>query len=197
MHAAVAWITAHRPTGCTFAGWGTLGAGRITAAYGTFTLPPVPGVILDRSLHVYVASDDADGAAMRVDSEVTWLPPKRPTEQIPAAVRVGTIMAMPGADLRTSRPAGRLHPVMVTDPATVARIAAVIDGLTLMPPPGTFASCPYNTGQVVGLTFRATEGGPVLAQVTSEMTGCTKVSVVSTVSRCQPCGTGIRWTSRC
>ena len=135
-------------------------------------------MILDRSLNVYVASDGADSAAMRVDSEVTWLPPKRPTEQIPAAVKVVTIMAVPGTDLRTGRPGNRVHPVMVTDPATVARIAAVIDGLPLMPPPGTFASCPYDTGQVVGLTFRATEGGPVLAQVTSEMTGCTKVSVV-------------------
>ena len=64
MHAAVAWITAHRPAAFTFAGWGTLGASGITAASGTFSLPPVPGVILDRSLHVYVASDGADSAAL-------------------------------------------------------------------------------------------------------------------------------------
>jgi hypothetical protein len=179
VHAAVAWITAHRPAGFTFAGWGTLGASGITAASGTFSLPPVAGVILDRSLDVYVARDGADSAAIRVDSEVTWLPPKPPAERIPAAAKVVTITAAPGVDPRTGRPADRSYPpVTVTDPATVARLAAVIDSLPLMPPPGTFASCPYNTGQVVDLTFRATEGGPVLARVTGEMTGCTMVSLV-------------------
>lgn len=177
MHAVFAWVTAHRPSGLTFAGRGTLGDGGITAESETYSLPPVPGVILDRSLNVYVASDGADSAAIWVDSKVAWLPPKPSAERIPAAARAVTITALPGVNVAAGGTVGRdLPPVTVTDPATVASIAKVVDGLPVMPP--DFESCPEDAGQALRLTFRAAEDGPVLAQVTGEMTGCTPVSVV-------------------
>jgi hypothetical protein len=62
----------------------------------------------------------------------------------------------------------------VTDPATVAQIAAVIDGLRQLD--GTY-SCPAEidsglmlTGML--LTFRAGPGGPVVATAGADYTGC-------------------------
>jgi hypothetical protein len=70
----------------------------------------------------------------------------------------------------------RLDPaVTVTDPAKVAAIAAVIDGLPLFPP-GTF-SCPADFGAYMKLTFRTALHGPVVAQLTAAYGGCGTVSV--------------------
>src|SRR5260370_32229234 len=67
------------------------------------------------------------------------------------------------------------HNVTVTDPAQVARIAEVIDGLGLFPA-GAF-SCPAESGAAMRLTFRASPGGPVLAQLSAPYGGCGIVSV--------------------
>jgi hypothetical protein len=63
----------------------------------------------------------------------------------------------------------------VTDPAKVARIAAVIDGLARFPA-GTF-SCPIDFGGQMRLTFFARPAGPVLARLTAQYGGCGSVSV--------------------
>jgi hypothetical protein len=63
----------------------------------------------------------------------------------------------------------------VTDPSAVARIVAVINGLTRFPD-GTF-SCPAESGGQMRLTFSARPGGPVLARLTTQYGGCGIVSV--------------------
>jgi hypothetical protein len=70
----------------------------------------------------------------------------------------------------------------VTDQATVAEIAAVIDGLSQLPS-GT-SSCPaYSvTGSwimltAMQLTFKTAPGGPVVASVTATYVGCAFVGV--------------------
>ncbi len=63
----------------------------------------------------------------------------------------------------------------VTDPAKVARIAAVIDGLARFPD-GTF-SCPGDFGGQMRLTFFAKPGGPVAARPPAQYGGCGSVSV--------------------
>ena len=65
--------------------------------------------------------------------------------------------------------------VTITDPATVAKIAAVIDGLRQLPD-GTY-SCPASAGSAmmltsVQLTFRTAAGGPVAATVGADYVGC-------------------------
>ena len=63
------------------------------------------------------------------------------------------------------------HAFAITDPATVARIAAVINGFTQVPP-GSY-SCPASTSDpTMQLTFRTSPGGPVVASVTVEYQGC-------------------------
>jgi hypothetical protein len=63
----------------------------------------------------------------------------------------------------------------VTDPAKVARIAAVIDGLARFPA-GMF-SCPADYGGQMRLTFATGPGGPAVARVAAEYGGCRGVSL--------------------
>jgi hypothetical protein len=175
MDAALAWVKAHSPSGFTFGGSGSAsGPSGVTVRFDQFTLPPVPDVIQQRSLYVSVASD-GDGTAMRVDSQVNWLPAKSPAERVPAQARVVTITAIPGSGTAPGVTPVRERPVTVTDPVTVTKIADVVNGLPLMPP-GVF-NCPFSNGEGLRLTFRATGSGPVLAQVTSQDNGCGTVTL--------------------
>jgi hypothetical protein len=178
MDATLAWVTAHRPAGFALGGSGwSSDRSVITSRFDEFTRPNVPNVLSQLSLYVSVASDGAGGTALRVDSQASWLPQKSRAERIPSAARVVTILGMPGlSGGGPIRAATRFHPpVTITDPATVTKIAKVVDGLPLMPP-GVF-SCPADNGQGVRLTFRATRNGPVLAQVTAETSGCGTVGL--------------------
>ena len=63
----------------------------------------------------------------------------------------------------------------ITDPATVAKIAAVIDGLRELPD-GTY-NCPAEVGSApmltsMQLTFRTAPGGPVVATVDADYVDC-------------------------
>jgi hypothetical protein len=63
------------------------------------------------------------------------------------------------------------HAFTITDRATVARIAAVINGFNPVGP-GTY-NCPASMSDpTMQLTFRASLGGPVVASVTAEYQGC-------------------------
>jgi hypothetical protein len=172
MDATLAWVAAHPPAGFTLGGGGsTSDASVIVSRFDQFTLPTVSGVLSERALYVSVARDGADATALRVDSQVSWLPQKSPDERIPAAAKVVTITALPGLGNGPVAPIRRVYtPVTVTDRATVTKIAAVVDGLQLMPP-GVF-SCPFSNGQGLRLTFRAALDAPILATVTADMNGC-------------------------
>jgi hypothetical protein len=67
------------------------------------------------------------------------------------------------------------HAVTITDPATVATIAALIDGLGQLPH-GTY-SCPSQADTAMmltsmQLTFRTASGGPVIATAGADYVGC-------------------------
>jgi hypothetical protein len=109
-----------------------------------------------------------------VDAQVVWLPARPAAERIPPDARVVTVTPVFG--LQPDRKLEPLDPAFtVTDPAKVARIAAVIDGLALFPD-GTF-SCPASFGAEMRLTFRTSLKGPVVAWLTAEYGGCGVVSV--------------------
>jgi hypothetical protein len=167
--AVLAWIGAHLPSGFTPAGTGA-GAGLWT---DMFALPAVPGVLTQREL-VVLATPYRGQTAIRVDAQVVWLPARPAAERVP-----------PGATVLTVTPVFGLYPdprierldraFTVTDPAKVARIAAVVNGLTRFPD-GTF-SCPAESGGQMRLTFRMRPGGAVAARVTAQYGGCGVVSV--------------------
>ena len=165
----LAWIRARLPSGFTPAGTGA-GAGLWT---DMFALPAVPGVLTQREL-VVLATPYRGQTAIRVDAQVVWLPARPAAERVPPDAAVVTVTPVFG--LYHAPRVERLdRSFTVTDPAKVARIAAVVNGLTRFPD-GTF-SCPAESGGQMRLTFRMRPGGAVAARVTAQYGGCGVVSV--------------------
>jgi hypothetical protein len=171
--AVLTWIRGHQANEFTLGGSGASGGPAADEMqFDQFVLPSVPGVLPVRWLLVTVAQDQAaDRAAIRVDSEVSWEPPKPAGERIPADAKVVTITPIAGYQ---PLPAGD-RPDTVTNPAEVAKIVAAVDGLPLFPP-GAF-HCPADFGRSMLLTFRATRSGPALAEATSQTGGCGAVTL--------------------
>lgn len=135
-----------------------------------YSLPPVPGLLDQRQLAVSAVNDGEGQTALRVDSQVTWLPAKPASERIPASAKAVTISASPGVIRDGKVPA----PVTITSAATVEKIASLVEGLPVFPP-GRY-SCPADIGKAVQMTFRGSATGPALAVVTADLTGCQAVS---------------------
>ncbi len=186
----LAWVRAHMPSGIWFAGTGAAGqgprivfepawphpgpgGGYIRMWYAQFYKPAVPEVLAARRLFVSVAGDGTGQVAIRVDAEVVWVPGKSAAERIPAAAKVVTIAPVPGEGGGPVSASGQ--PVTITDPAKVARIAAVVDALPVFPV-GRM-SCPLLRAEAMQLTFKATPTGSALAVVTGDTTGCGTVAV--------------------
>jgi hypothetical protein len=169
----LAWEQAHLPH--QFASAGTSSAGDHGTIYmwgAQFSLPPVPNLLPERYLLVEVVSAGGGKTAIRVDSQVIWLPVKPASERVPSSAQVVTLTFPAGIGSGNIR---RTGPVTVTDPAVVRRIAALVDGLPLAP--WAYISCPMYTGGGVVLTFRARVGGPVLATVSATADGCPPATV--------------------
>ncbi len=123
-----------------------------------FQLAP-EGALITREMVVEVASAGGGQTGIRVDAWVAWQPPRPVGSLIPPAARTVTIAELyNGAPAPGSLPA----PVTITDPATVRKLAAVIDGLPLSTLPAD-VPCPFSLHRYLSLTFRARPGGPALA----------------------------------
>jgi hypothetical protein len=154
LQAVLAWEQAHLPRRFTpeDADFGALSWDR------TFSLSPIPGVLNARDLVVEVAGAGNGQTAIRVDAQVSWQPPRPPSERVPSAARVVTITQLPSLDPHVSRPPA---PVTITDLVVVRRLAALVDSLqlsTIGPAP-----CPLPPGGGIRLTFLARADGPLLA----------------------------------
>jgi len=177
--AVLSWVRAHLPSGFTPDGSGSTTfrspSGALIESQGdVFALPPVPGVLPQRQLVVTVMPYRGQ-TAVRTDAQVAWLPTRPAAERIPSGVRAVTVTPVFGFNPDPRR--DRLdHPFTVTDPATVAKIIALADGLTVFPP-GPRA-CPASFGGAMRLAFLTRPGGQVLATFTAEYGGCGSVSVV-------------------
>jgi hypothetical protein len=92
---------------------------------------------------------------------------------IPSGARVVTVTPVFGRDPNTSR--HHLdHAFTITDPAKVARIAAIINGLA--PFPIGVLSCAEDNGAAMRLTFRTSLHGRVIATLLATYTGCSGIS---------------------
>lgn len=157
------WIQAHQMAGFALSGGGEITVGPQVAEFAEFTAGTKAteraAFPEGRTLLVSVASA-AGGTAIRVDAQVTWLPPKPAGERVPAGARVLTVEYLPGSG-----------PVEeITDPAVIRRIAAVVDSLPLAA--AGQVGCPIDFGRRVRLTFRAARGARPLAVVTAQLGGC-------------------------
>jgi hypothetical protein len=176
--AVLSWVRAHLPSGFTPDGSGSStfrnSAGALIESQGdVFALSPVPGVLPQRQL-VVTAMPDRGQTALRTDAQVAWLPTRPAADRIPSGVRAVTVTPLFGSD---QDPRGdRLdHAFTVTDPATVARIVALANGLTVYPP--GVRECPASFGGAMRLAFLARPGGRVMARFDAQYGGCGVVSV--------------------
>jgi hypothetical protein len=127
-----------------------------------------PAVIGAAQLIVEEIQNGAGQTFTRVDSLVTWIAPRPAAERVPASAKVVTITAEPMAG--TAVP--QRSPVTVTNPATVARIASLINGLYRT----RYACAPLPlTPDRIELTFRAAPGGLPLATADADSGGCDNV----------------------
>jgi hypothetical protein len=148
--AVLSWEASHVPSRFTLTGSGV----SPRTVVDTWTLPPVPGVLDTRWLIVTAVSDGAGGTDLRAEGQVTYTPARPSGSYIAvAAVHSVLVTAVPGPNDRTAPPA----PLLVTDPAKVRDLVALVNGLPLFPP-GTY-SCPMDDGKGVRLTFLSTRGG--------------------------------------
>jgi hypothetical protein len=177
--AVLSWIRAHLPSGFTPAGSGFGSSGSPTSANPVesrtdiFALAPAPSVLPQRQLAVTAVSYRGQ-TALRTDAQVAWLPTRPAAERIPPGVRAVTVTPVFGSNPDPRR--DRLdHAFTVTDPAQVARIVALANGLTIFPPGAR--PCPADFGGAMRIAFLARPGGPVLARFTAQYGGCGAVSV--------------------
>lgn len=162
----LAWERAHLPHRFTPSGTGSSGGPHPPIMwYDQYYLPDVPNLLAWPSLLVGAVGAGHGMTDIRVDAQVVWVPAKPAAERVPSAAKVVTVTVLtaPGGS-----PTHRAGPVIVTDPAKVRRIAALVDGLSL--DPSGVSSCPMFTDGV-SLTFRAGAVGPALVKV-SDVTPC-------------------------
>lgn len=133
-----------------------------------FSLPPVAGVLYQRTMVVTVVAAGGGQTAVRVDGWVMWIPARPAAERIPASARVVSAEVLPGNEPGYGAP--RTGPVLMTTPGRVRRITAFVDGLPLAP--FLAPSCPAFSPGAVQVTFMARIGGPPLAVFTAELMGC-------------------------
>jgi hypothetical protein len=137
-------------------GSSTLGFGTVRTWFDIFSLPAIPAVLDSRQLIVEVVADSGK-TAIRVDSQVTWLPARPAGEKVPPAVRAVTVSEYLGWNVDSQPP----RPVTITDPAKVRALVALIDGLPMPPQFGAIAeSCPDSNGSDLTLAFSARPGAP-------------------------------------
>lgn len=122
--------------------------------------------ILSQLAGVAVAACVATGLA-------AWPSGSAAAATIPPGVRVLTVTPVFGLDPNVRR--HHLdHAFTITDPARVARIAAIINGLA--PFPVNMLSCARGNGAAMKLTFRTSRGGPAAATLLAMYSGCAGIS---------------------
>lgn len=173
------FVAEHPPRGSVPDGSGSATLANSSGPYAwmaSFSFPARVGILASRSLLVASVADGALRTAVRVDAQVTWLPPKPSRERIPKGVRVLTIATGYGPTEQpdgtiTAGPTTPVRAELVTGSRSViAAVAAEIDRL-VVEGPGVIV-CPADSGISVWLGFSAREGSRPLARVVIDRTGC-------------------------
>ena len=165
--AALEWIQAHPPAFSKLTPAELTDApvpvGRSRADVAEFTWNPVPGELFRRSLRVLLANRADGSTILRADAAVEWTVPHPPEERIPSAARV---LAITVASKQLNGKVRKMREITIAKPATVHRIAALIDGLPVHQPPGILSWGIEN--RTIRLTFRASRHGRPLAEAVQE-----------------------------
>lgn len=156
----LAFVRAHRPAGALSELSGSTSLRGITTSWFVrFKWRPIGGALSERALVVQFVRLPHGSTGVRADAQDVWVIPRPAGEQIPSSARVLDVTVG-----RRSNPPSLS--MTVADTAKVSKIAAMINGLATVQPGAI--SCPAfpGDGPFVTFNFRATQGGPLLAQAT-------------------------------
>jgi hypothetical protein len=170
----LAWEKQHIPHEFTLTGNSTISPPPLTepAITDMYSLPPVDDVLDSRQLLVEAVRDGGN-TAIRIDAQVTWLPARTASDQVPAKAEVVTITMNPDPNRgREKLP----RPATITDQAKVRKLATLINSLPVYTP-GLRGCLPDQTGASLTLTFRASPQGPPLAAATSQLSSCQDITL--------------------
>lgn len=170
--AALDRISGERPAGFDArSGRGRLWAGSAVEEWMTFSWPPVGQLLDQRTVLVGAVNLPGGRAGLRIDAEVTWLPPKPPGDLVK-----GEVEAITAALSRGLSPGEHAHgPVTTTDQRTIAEIVAHLDALSVVSLPPS--SCPADTGGVLTVRFRRRLHARPFAVALADTTACQSVQV--------------------
>jgi hypothetical protein len=132
--------------------------------------PQVRGVLYSRTLWI-TGQAIGSTAVLRVDVQVTWVPPRPASSLIPAAV-TGVTVGYSRIKIGASKPTA-FGPITVTDAGTVGALVNALNSEPMLPD-GYSNPCPASFGQMT-MTFRA--GTSTVATASIEPGGCGLVHV--------------------
>lgn len=152
------YLSAHPPHGGKLTESGSQGSGRgpATSGFVGFSWPPVGKLLADRQLFVEAVNLIGGGVGVRVDAQVQWIIPRPVSERIPRGVHeIDVTRGVPGKAPSIS--------IKTVKPHVIQALVAMVNSLEIAQP-GAW-SCPAVTpgAPVVTFTFRARDGGTVLA----------------------------------
>lgn len=172
--AVLAYLEDHPPRGAKEDGTGSYGVKGVTIETGVgFAVTHVPRALETADLEAEVVALPKDRTALRVDSQVTWLPLKDADDYVPADVTSVTAIAADAADLGFGPGTPIVPPITVDRRTVVERLRSDVDHLPVASP--GIMSCPAEFGPPLWLRFLA--HGHEVALVSVDATGCGSVEV--------------------
>lgn len=166
------YLQHHVPYGAKRDGTGTSSVqGVIEMWMVSDSWPAVKTVLDTRTLVISIVALPHNRSGIRVDAQVTWLPPKPAGDLIPAGAKVVTAVLSHG--LNPGEPGHK--PVTTTVPRKIHALRVFIDHLGVFPP--GVRNCPADFGQYLTITFRKSALAPPLAVVVADVSGCELVLV--------------------
>lgn len=156
---ALDYLAAHPPRGGKLRESASQGSGGndLRSGYDGFEWPTVGRLFGYRELLVQVTRLTDGGTGVRVDAQVQWIIPRPVSERIPRGVHeIDVTRAAPGEAPSLA--------IKVVSPHEIRALVAMVDALEIVQP-GAYA-CPAlpASGPIVTFTFRASDGGTVLAR---------------------------------
>jgi hypothetical protein len=152
------YLKVHPPRGGRLTQSGSQGLvhGQDVSAFVGFSWPPVARLLTNRQLLVEAVDLAGGGTDVRVDAQVQWIIPRPVSERVPRGVhKIDVTRAAPGESPSLS--------IKVVSPHVIRALVRMVDALEIVQP-GAYA-CPMLLAgaPVVTFTFRASDGGTVLA----------------------------------
>jgi hypothetical protein len=182
---ALNYVGAHPPRGGKLTLSGSQGPidGPPVSRFVGFSWPPVDKLLIGRQVLVDAVDLAGGGAGVRVDAQVEWIVPRPASERIPHGVHeIDVTRGAPGQSPSLS--------IKVIAAGQIRALVAMVDALEIVQP-GAY-SCPNRQpgALVVTFTFRARDGGTVLA------TASQSASAREPTTSCDPMSFSIRGRSQ-